>query len=307
MLLLIIIIILTLVILYCIFKPYFIRYHTTLLLTGELGAGKTMEGVKTAVRVFKKTRLRIKIHNWWIRRLNGIIKRHNTRVQNHNIKVYESKKKKGKYHKAWNERQEQTLPRLISNIPIRIRKGKHEEWSNVLEKEMLTFTKIEDITKKIPEYSVVFIDEIPQLIDQYNWNLKEIQENVNEFITFFRHYINGLLIMTAQSDSQVVKQIRDKMNQFYWLSNFHRFLFIFYKFDVCQFISSDVAQNVNLGFIEENTKTRYGIIKKGLYDSRCYSERYTTIPEYEHYKRWAKYKTNKIIRFDNYHSPLDKE
>ena len=211
-----------------------------------------------------------------------------------------------KYKKTWNITPEQELPRLISNIPIKIKGGRHELWCNVLEKDMLLMTKDEDgnLKSKIPEYSVVIIDEIPQLVNQFNWNIQEVQNNVNEFATFFRHYIGGKLIMTSQSDSQVVKQIRDKMNTFYWLSNFRKFLFFFYKCDCCQFISSDVVGNVNTGFVEDNTKTIYGTLFTKRYDSRCYSERYTIYPE-THYKRWAKFKTNKIIRFSKYNSPLD--
>ena len=258
-----------------------------------------MQGVKTAVRVFKKTRLKIKWHNWVQKQINKIRKHHNNIVDK---RIHKGRKHTGHY---WEIRKPQPLPRLISNIPIRIRGGKHEEWSNVLEKEMLNMKKAEGIIKKIPEYSVLFTDELPQIIDQYNWNLQEVQENINELITFFRHYVDGLWIMTAQADSQVVKQIRDKMNQFYWLIDFHKFLFFFYKFNVLQLTSSDKVQNITEGFIEDNMKTRYGILRKGLYDSRCYSERYTTLPEYKKWKRWKKYKTNKIIRFDNYVSPLD--
>lgn len=296
-----IIAIITILIIYIWLKPYFLHYHTTLLITGELGAGKTMEGVKTAVRQYKKIRLKIKIRNWFNKQINKISRKHNQIVGK---KINKGKKHTGKY---WHIRTMQPIPKLVSNIPIRIKGGRHEEWSNVLEKEMLTMERIHDTIKKIPEYSILITDEFPQIVDQYNWNLQEIQENLNELITFFRHYVNGLWIMTAQADSQVVKQMRDKMNQYYWLMNFKRFLFFFYKFDVLQLTSSDKVSNITEGFIEDNMKTRYGILKKGLYDTRCYSERYTTLPEYKGWKRWKKYKTNKIIRFDNYISPLDKQ
>lgn len=289
MALFIIIAIITIVILYVILKPYFVKYDTTLLFTGTLGGGKTLNAVKTGKKIYKKTLFSIKCHNWWMKRLNKIIKFHN------------------KHHKKqWQEKDLQELPRFISNIPVKLKGGRHEQWSNVLTKEMLVLAKDQNgnLIDKIPEYSVVLIDEIPQLVDQYNWNLKEVQENLNEFITFFRHYISGKLIMTSQSDSQVVKQIRDKMNTFYWLSNFRKILHFFYRCDVCQFISSDVVGNVNTGFVEDNTKTIYGTLFKKSYDSRCFSERYTCYPETQ-FKHWARYKTNKIIRFDNYKSNLD--
>ena len=300
MAIIIIIVLIALLILYIILKPYFIKYDTTLLFTGTLGGGKTLNAVKTGTKIYKKTLLNIKFKNFLIRTFNKIKTKHNKKV---NKRIEHGKTK---HIKMWAIKEEFVLPRLISNIPIKLKGGKHELWSNVLTKEMLVLTKDKNgnLISKIPEYSVIIIDEIPQLVDQYNWSLKEVQENLNEFITFFRHYVGGKLIMTSQSDSQVVKQIRDKMNTFYWLSNFRKFLFFFYKCDVCQFISSDVVGNVNTGFVEDNTKTIYGTLFTKKYDSRCFSERYTIYPETEYY-RWAKYKTNKIIRFDNYHSPLD--
>ena len=300
MALIIIIAIIVIVILYVILKPYFIKYDTTLLFTGTLGGGKTLNAVKTGTKIYKKTLFSIKCHNWWIRRFNSIRKLHNKKAEK---RIAKGKKRFTKY---WELVKEQELPRFISNIPVKLKGGKHEQWSNVLTKDMLILTKDEkgNLKDKIPEYSVVLIDEIPQLVDQYNWNLKEVQENLNEFITFFRHYISGKLIMTSQSDSQVVKQIRDKMNTFYWLSNFRKIFHFFYRCDVCQFISSDVVGNVNTGFVEDNTKTIYGTLFTKKYDSRCFSERYTQYPETQ-FKRWARYKTNKIIRFDNYKSNLD--
>lgn len=311
MALIIIIGIIALLILYLILKPYFIKYDTTLLFTGGLGSGKTLNAVKTACKIYKKTLLSIKWHNFWIRRLNEIINRHNKKAVKYNKKmdayVKEGVKKKIlKYKKIWNLREEQIKPRLISNIPIRIKGGKHEQWSNVLNKDMLILTKDQNrnLICKIPEYSIVLIDEIPQMVNQFNWGLQEVKDNLCELITFFRHYTGGKLIMTAQSDSQVVKTIRDKMNTFYWLTNFRKFLFFFYKCDICQFISSDVVGNVNNGFVEDNTKTIYGTLFTKKYDTRCFSERYTTYPETK-WQRWGRMKTNKITRFGKYHSPLD--
>lgn len=282
-------------------RPYFIKYNTTLCFTGEMGAGKTYKAVDTAVKQYKKNLFSIKFHNLIRKLLNKVIKHHNKKI------TFKASNPKRKHiGKIWKERELQQLPRLISNIPIRIKGGKHELWSNVLTKEMLILTKDKiHALEKIPEYSIIVIDELPQLVDQFNWDLEEVQNNLNEFITFLRHYINGLLIITAQSIDQVVKPIRQKMNTFYWLSNWRKFLFFFYKVDVCQFISSELVANVNTGFIEDNTKTNYGILHKHRYDSRCYSERYTQQPDYKQFKRWSKYKTKRIIRFDDYNSPLD--
>ena len=302
MLLLIIIIILTLLILYCIFKPYFIKYDTTLLFTGGLGTGKTLNAVKkTSIKLYKKTKFTIKVRNKLIDIGNKIRTIHNKRIKKHYLQDLENKKRvHRKQYKFWKLSTKYEIPRFITNIPVRIKKGKNEEWSTVLEKDMLL------LKKRIPEYSVVLIDEFPQLINQFNWSIKEVQDNVNEFATFFRHYIGGKLILTAQADSEIVKQVRSKMNTYYHLSNFRKFLFIFYKCDICQLIASEVVDNVSVGFYEDNTKTIYGCLLGKNYDSRCFSIRYDKLPKTT-YKKWAQFKTKHVIRFSNYKSPLDEE
>lgn len=285
MLIAIIIAILVTLILYVWLKPYFIKYDTTLLFTGGLGTGKTLNGVKTGLKIYKKTLFNIKFQNWRTKQINKIVKFHN------------NKKHK---RKEWQIREYQELPRFITNIPVKIKGGRHEKWSNVLTKEMLL------LKERIPEYSVVLIDETPQLINQFNWNIPEVQYNVNEIMTFYRHYVGGKLILTAQADSEIVKQIRSKMNTYYHLSNFRKFLFFFYKCDICQFIASEIVDNVSAGFYEDNTKTIYGTLFRKHYDSRCYSIRYEKLKDGQ-YLRWGQFKTKKVIRFSKYNSPLDEK
>lgn len=291
----IIIVLIAILLFYVIFKPYFVKYDTTLAFTGGLGAGKTLNAVKTATRLYKKTRFNIRFNNWIHRKLNKIIVRHNKRVDK---KILQNKKHTGKY---WNKYKIHEIPKFISNIPVIIYKKKHKPiYSTVLTKDMLL------LKERIPEYSIVLIDELPQLVNQFNWNETEVQNNLNEFITFFRHYIGGYFIVTAQSIDDVVSQIRRKLNTYYWLFDYQKFLWKFYKVRICQFQSSDIVSNVNQGFIEENSKWIYGTLFTRKYDSRCYSGRYTFENEPK-YKRFAKIKTNKIIRFSRHPSPLDKE
>lgn len=281
----IIVAIIVVVIIYVILKPYFIKYDTTLLFTGGLGTGKTLNAVKIAVKIHKRCLFDIKLHNWWIKQKNRIVKWHNNKKH---------------VKKQWKEFEKQELPRLITNIPVNYGTKRRPKWSTVLTKEMLTFKE------RIPEFSTVLIDETPQMINQFNWNLKEVQYTVNEIITFWRHYIGGKLILTAQDDSDIVKQIRGKMNTFYRLSNFRKFLFFFYKCDICQLVASEYINNVSIGFYEDNTKTVYGTLFKKLYDSRCYSIRYDKTKEIDtQYYRWNQPKTKKVIRFAKYDSPLD--
>ena len=295
--LIIIICIIVGLILFIILRPYVIKYDSTLCFTGGLGAGKTRNGVSKAKLLIKKMIFMVKKNNFINKQLNKIIRFHNKRAVKYNKK--HCKDAKPKMRKIWKERiDNKELPRLFSNIPILLNKRK-QIYSNVVTKEMIM------LQEKIPEYSVVFIDELPQMINQFNWSIKDVQNNVNEFITFFRHYIGGYFIVTAQSIDDVVAQIRRKLNTYYWLFDFKPFLHFFYKVRICQFQSSDIVSNVNQGFIEDNAKMKYGIFKKD-YDSRCYSERYDILKE-STYHRFARKKTKRIIRFSKYKSPLDTE
>lgn len=287
LIILIILIIVAVIVFISFFKPYIVKYDTTLAFTGGLGTGKTLNAVKTAVVLWKKTRFII-----WFK--NKIIMTKNKINARHNIKVLKTKKGKLKPIQA-------LLPKpwIYSNIPICMNKRKNL-WSRHLTKEHLM------LKERITEYSIVVIDELPQMINQFNWNIKDVQNNVNEFITFFRQYINGYFIVTAQSIDDVVAQIRRKLNTYYWLFDFQKFLWIFYKVRICSLQTSDLVTSTTTTFIEDNTAWKYGIIWHKYYDSRCFSERYDEVIK-ENNKRYKRYKTNKIIRFSDYESPLDRK
>ncbi|MDY4823475.1 MAG: zonular occludens toxin domain-containing protein [Candidatus Onthovivens sp.] len=272
-----------LAVLWFVIKPYTIKYDTTLAFTGGLGSGKTLNATKTAVVLWKKTKLKIKVLNFKSRIIN--------KIKN---KINKKRIKKGKEPLQLNKIYD--IPCIYSNYPIKIDK-KRNIWSRKLKKEHLL------LQERITEYSIVVIDELPQLINQFNWNIKEVQNNVNEFITFFRHYIGGYFIITAQSIDDIVAQIRRKLNTYFWLFDFHK-LFIFYKVRICSLQTSDMITSTTSTFIEDNTKWKYGIIWHKYYDSRCYSKRYDKVIT-ENNKRFKKFKTNEVFRFSDYISPLD--
>lgn len=198
-----------------------------------------------------------------------------------------------------------TKPKLYSNIPIHFKKhifSKKREWNITLTAPHIL------LLEEIPEYSIVFIDELPQFINQFNWNKELIQKNVNEFITFFRHYIGGYFIVTAQAQDDIVVQIRRKLNQAIWCFNFKKWLFgLFYTQRMCDVILSDQIQTMSTTYIEENTKLHFGLFPpRGTYDTRCYSERYKNILiPYTKKPKYKKLKTNKVLRLVKYISPLD--
>lgn len=282
-----------LIILYRILKPYFIKYNTTLLITGELGAGKTLTAVKTAQVLIRKMRFKVNFYNKIKRPIINKWRKHkNKKLQKNNLDPIPLLEKKRK-------------PQLISNMPIHFKPkffNKKREWSVKLTAEMIL------LIEKMPEYSIFLIDEMPQLVNQFNWDEELVQKNLNEFITFFRHYYGSHLIMTSQSTSDIVVQVRRKCNQAVWCYHMWKAPFkLFYTIRMCDMMLNDNIQTMTNTYIEENTRLHFGLFpKKGTYDSRCYSERIkNAYIEKQRFTRWNKLKTNEIIRMEEYISPLD--
>ena len=173
-------------------KPYVIKHDTTILFTGGLGSGKTLESVKKAIVLVRKNRfIKYKWGNRLIKLKNKIrklknklrAKKYNSLIKRKEIekaKTYADKKPILPYLKLRKE------PLLYSNIPIHFKKhifGIKKEWSTQLDVHHIC------LLKEINEYSVVLIDEFPQFISQFEWDVELVQKNCNEFITFFRHYV----------------------------------------------------------------------------------------------------------------------
>lgn len=307
------------VILYKIFKPYFIKHDTTILFSGGLGSGKTLESTKQSIVLIRKQRFfKWKIYNSICEIKNNFVNIHNKRALKYNAKqldkcneYYKSGReipqKYKKRKKTWQLREKRKKPMLYSNIPIHFKTSifsRKREWSIQLEETHLL------LTKEITEYSVVFIDEMPQFVNQFSWNEKVVQENLNEFITFFRHYIGGYFIVTAQSEDDIVVQFRRKLNQGVWCFDFKKHLLgLFYTNRMCDYIISDSIQTMSTTYIEQNTKLHFGLFPpKGTYDTRCYSVRYLNVLDpAKPRSKWTNLKTTKVTRMKEYISPLDTE
>lgn len=287
------------IILWRVLKPYIIKYDTTVFITGELGSGKTLTAVKIAITQIRKARLRISILNFFRKIANKYRTIKNTRNNKKSLKS-----SKNRIYKHYEIKPLHEKPLLFSNIPIHYKTHlfrSSREWSCKITKEMLT------LYEKVPEYSVILVDELPQLVNQFNWDIEEVKNNINEYITFFRHYIGGHFIITAQATNDVVVQIRRKCNQAIWCYNMKKYFRLFYSIQMADMILNDNIQNMSTTYIEDNTKKNWGFFpKKGTYDTRCFSERYkNTLLQPNEYSKWDKIKTNEIIRMEKYQSPLD--
>lgn len=302
-----------LIVLYFLLKPYVIKHDTTILFTGGLGSGKTLESVKQAIVLIRKNRLlKVELYNFNNKWINPLRKIRNKLRENKYKRLeekkgdlvaikYKTRKPQLKYRK------DRKQPILYSNIPIHFKKhifGFEKEWSTKLTIEHIL------LLKEINEYSVVVIDEFPQFISQFDWDIDLVQKNANEFITFFRHYIGGYLIINAQSEDEIECHFRRKLNQGVFCTNFHAWPFswcpIFYTNRMCDYIISENIQTMSTTYMEENTKIHFGLFPRNAYDSRCYRVRYDNI----HLKvlstaKWSKLQTYEVLRLKKYISPLD--
>jgi len=305
-------------ILYKIFKPYFIKHDTTMCIVGGLGSGKTLTCVKRAIVLIRKQRLKYYYFGNFKRRIANLFRKITNKIRAHKqIKYAKLSQKNKKYFKKLQKvrskgfkeiKELNKKPMLYCNIPLHFKShmlGFKREWNIMLEAPHIL------CLEEIIEYSVVLIDELPQFINQFNWNQDLIQKNVNEFITYFRHYVGGYFITNAQAIDDIVVQIRRKLNQATWCFDFHAwplpFLKLFYTIRMCDMQLSDQVSNISTTYIEDNTKLHFALFPpRKTYDTRCYSERYKNIfKKVERKERYKRLKINKVLRLVKYVSPLD--
>lgn len=296
-------------------KPYFIKHDTTILFTGGLGSGKTCNATITGQILIRKMRIKVWIYNFKAKYIiNKIRKIKNVlRLKKYNRLLKQNKDEQAEKYKNKKPLLEplklKKRPLLYSNYPIHFRTnilGFKREWATKLTAEHIC------LLKEINEYSVIIIDEFPQFISQFEWDVELVQKNCNEFITYYRHYIGGYAIFTAQSEDEIECHFRRKLNQGIWCFNFKiwpcSFIPIFFTVRMCDFIISENIQTMSTTYIEENTRLHFGFLPRKVYDTRCYSIRYERVKhKLITTNKWKKLKTNEVLRLKPYVSPLDTE
>jgi len=152
---------------------------------------------------------------------------------------------------------------------------------------------------KIPEHSVLLIDEIGGFASQFDYDHPIVMEDLQEFIRFFRHWIDGHIFITDQDTSQIVKAVRVRINKFYMLEDFQRLWLFFFKVNVSEMKVSDDLLNVqqvdqdDKPFLFGTLPFKYLTFLNPIfypfsykqYDSRAYSINYKPITN-EIGKRW---------------------
>lgn len=278
---------------YKILKPYLLKYDSTLLFTGGIGSGKTLNSVKMAEKLYRK--------NYFF-----AYKLYNFKARFKNIFLKIARKPLIELHKR---------PLLYSNIPIAY---KEHFWS--IKRKPAHKITIEQFTnyEEIREYSIVLIDELSGFVNQFNWDNKIAQQNINEFIQYFRHLVGGYFITNAQSESDIVVQVRRKLNSCVWCRNFKTHFFkCFYTVECTTLSMSDNVSNINQTQLEEQTQHLFGILwhMNKTYCSRCYRPRRNNYfikeeqltPEQKQERLWDidDLTTTKIMRVEKIVSPLD--
>lgn len=244
------------------FSPYFVRITHIFYVSGSPGTGKDVLCSKYALARYKLA-----------------IRKYRFEVFVNKFKnLFKSKVKKVKFDKE--------KPILMSSIPLLIGWRKVKVKGKLFKKRIPIISKEIDLEvlllqKRLPEYSVVYISDINRFINQWSYKNINIQENVSEFISEFRHYTKGgYFIANSQASSQVAKEVRNTFGKVRNLLSFKRFLFFFYKIEGRTITLSEDVLSVEQGDADKkniNSTNIYGFLNPFIYryDTYAYYGRIT--------------------------------
>lgn len=238
------------------------------LYTGAPGSGKSLNASKECYEAYRKQRRR---HNFYKKFPKW-------------LKFIPKKLFKGSEHP----------PTFFSTIPFIIgesRNGKKKEivWATPLTKEHIT------LEREVPQKAVLFIDEAGAFMSQWDYDNPYVREQVQYFFRFFRHWIDGTLIMTEQSSGRLSKCIREVIGKYYYLDSFHKLLGFLpiAKINVTPMIlAEDTATRINTEVNEWHVYC--WLLGKKRYDSKAYSELYHS-PAEKTCEAFTNKKTNYLI------------
>jgi len=265
----IIVILLALLILWLILRPYFIHYDNLVSFTGGLGSGKTFMSVQTALTLYRKQRLRIRLRNLFKRKKNR-----------------------------------EELPELYSNIPIKISRRKMA--LRLTKEHLLLQQRIAQgsvvLLDEVDCFANQFSYNNPCIVDQTGKGGDDVG-NFDEFCRFYRHYTKGgYLVFNTQATANENLTIRRRQNQINILFNFRKwgipFILphILYTVRVRNVIISDDVKATEEGNTEDSMRLHIGFFPfYRHYDTYCYSGRYDGVPSGAE-KRFPRLKTNECLK-----------
>lgn len=275
-----ILIIIAFIVLWIIVKPYWLHYDNLIAFTGGLGSGKSFMSVQTAIVLLRKQRFKRALKNVKVFASNLLRKaRRNSPLP---------------YHPK---------PLLYCNIPVSITR---KEMAVRLTPEYLL------LEKKVVEGSVCLLDEVDSFANQFAYNNPCIVDNkgiggddvgnFDEFCRFYRHYTKGgFLIFNTQATANENLTIRRRQNMTNILFHFRKWGIpliapnILYTVKCQNVVMSDDVRTIESGNAEDNMKTLFGFMPwRRRYDTYCYSERYSTVPEGDP-RYFKRLKTNECL------------
>lgn len=267
------------------FSPYFVRITHIFYVSGSPGTGKDVLCSKYALARYK-----LAIRKYRFEAFANKFKN-----------LFRSKAKKVKFDKE--------KPILMTSIPLLIGWRKVKVKGKLFKKRIPIISKEIDLEvlllrKRLPEYSVVYISDINRFINQWSYKNINIQENVSEFISEFRHYTKGgYFIANSQASSQVAKEVRNTFGKVRNLLSFKRFLFFFYKIEGRTITLSEDVLSVEQGDADKknfNSTNIYGFLNPFIYryDPYAYYGRITEM-EFTRSKNYITTNTNYFFDLPN--------
>lgn len=267
-------------------KFYYISVDNTLMLTGAPGTGKTNEAVKWALKLWRHQKRKVKWYNF-----------------------------KGRFIK----REPLEIPRLYSNIPIRIGKYSRRRYKRIIESLIddqmgLTETYLRSHISRNrfcfrlkPEHlmeqerlvlrSVILMTELGKIASQYHWNNENVQQHLDDFASMWRQYSKGgYFIADDQSSDNIVVQIRRRMGTVINMLHFRKF-WKFYWVKMRNITISEDIKTIEEESAEDNMRWRLSMFPlfHRNYDTYAFSERYNSVPQAQD-ELYCSYKTNEIIK-----------
>lgn len=203
-----------------------------------------------------------------------------------------------KIYKFFNKKTKLEVPQLISNIPIKLDKN---NWSTKLKAGHILGTV------KIPENSVLILDEIGNIFSQTSYNTFFHTEFLTPFIRLFRHWTDGKLIVTDQSSGSINIEIRRRLNVIYNLSKLSTKLFgKVYKINFFETVVSDDLQSVvSSNDLNKNYFAGFFGFRR-YYESRTFKKTYKAVDLLASDDKFNNFYADYLIDFSNAYT-IDKK
>lgn len=265
-----IVLLLSIVVLWLYFKFFKIpKIKNIVFIDGSLGTGKSYYSVALAIRLYKKM-----VRQWRFKKVLFKV-----------FKPLMDKLGKSTYLEE---------PMLYSNIPLRRVKHVPLTLDILLRKKRMNYK------------SVVLIDEISMVADQFDYKDRFISDSLRVFFKLFRHETRGgFVIINSQSTSDLHYSIKSVLSDYFYIHHKVKapFFSILKVQEMAYTSDKDGGQVVNAHTddIETNLKMVFVLNKYyKCYDTYCYSILTDALPVFDDWyiidKRESA-KTKKVLTF----------